>query len=74
MADKLDMGRLSLNESQHAPHQNGFSERAAYIPPHLRNSRPSMRAGPPSRDGAPAMNGDMNGHSFGGPPRYVLFP
>ena len=64
------MGRLSLNESQHAPHQNGFSERAAYIPPHLRNSRP-VRAGPPGMDGAPPMNGNMNGHSWEGPPRYV---
>lgn len=68
MADNLDMGRLSLNESQHAPHQNGFPERAAYIPPHLRNSRP-MRAGPPGMDGAPPMNGNMNGHNWDGPPK-----
>ena len=54
MAEQLDMGRLNLNESQHAPQQNGFGhqERSAYIPPHLRG-----RAG-----GAPPMNGPpMNG-------------
>jgi ATP-dependent RNA helicase DDX3X len=52
------MGRLNLNDSQHAP-QNGFNgERSAYIPPHLRG-RP--QAGPPPMGGPPPM---MNG---GGP-------
>ena len=57
MADQLDMGRLSLNDSQHAP-TNGF-ERAAYIPPHLRN-----RQGPPAMD---APRPVMNGGGFAGP-------
>ena len=70
MADRLDIGRLTLNESQHAPQQNGFPERAAYIPPHLRNSRPSMRNGPPGMDGTPPMNGDINGHNWGGSHGY----
>ncbi|KAK7510581.1 ATP-dependent RNA helicase ded1 [Phyllosticta citriasiana] len=56
MADQLNMGGLSINDSQHAPKGNGFPERSAYIPPHLRN-----RGGPPPMDGPPPM---MNG----GPP------
>lgn len=37
MADGLQMGNLSLNESQHAPQAPGGTPgRAAYIPPHLR--------------------------------------
>jgi ATP-dependent RNA helicase DDX3X len=35
MADGLQMGNLSLQDSQHAP-QGGPPGRAAYIPPHLR--------------------------------------
>jgi ATP-dependent RNA helicase DDX3X len=54
MAEQLDMGRLNLNDSQHAP--NGFNgERSAYIPPHLRGrpgGAPPPMAGPP-----PMMNG-----------------
>lgn len=62
MADQLDMGRLSLNESQHA--QGGF-ERAAYIPPHLRGRGP--QGPPPPMDGpAPMMNGGMNGSAWAG--------
>jgi ATP-dependent RNA helicase DDX3X len=58
MAEQLDMGRLNLNDSQHAP-QNGFNgERSAYIPPHLRG-RPG--GAPPPMGGPPPM---MNG---GGP-------
>lgn len=61
MADQLNMGNMSLNESQHAPQNGGFTERAAYIPPHLRNRpQPAMDAGP-----MPVMNGGppppMNG-------------
>jgi ATP-dependent RNA helicase DDX3X len=56
MAEQLDMGRLNLNDSQHAPQQNGFGhqERSAYIPPHLRG-----RGGgpPPMNNGPPPMNG-----------------
>jgi len=40
------MNGLSLKDSQHAPppgQHNGFQERSAYIPPHMRNSR----GGPP---------------------------
>lgn len=58
MADQINMGNLSLNESQHAPPGGAF-ERAAYIPPHLRG-RPG---GAPPMDGPPPM---MNGG--GGPP------
>ncbi|KAH8726218.1 P-loop containing nucleoside triphosphate hydrolase protein [Phaeosphaeriaceae sp. PMI808] len=59
MAEQLDMGRLNLNDSQHAP--NGFNgERSAYIPPHLRG-RPQP-AGPPMNNGPPPM---MNGGGGG---------
>jgi ATP-dependent RNA helicase DDX3X len=59
MAEQLDMGRLNLNDSQHAP-QNGFNgERSAYIPPHLRG-RP--QGGPPPMSGPPPM---MNGGAPG---------
>ncbi|KAF4542575.1 RNA helicase ATP-dependent DEAD-box conserved site [Lasiodiplodia theobromae] len=65
MADQLKMGNLSLNESQHAPQNGGFTERAAYIPPHLRNRPP-----PAAMDGGHvAMNGGpppMNGGGGGG--------
>lgn len=74
MADQLNMGNLSLKDSQHAPQNGGFTERAAYIPPHLRN-RPPPAAAPapapaPGLDGAPmGMNGappPMNGGGWGG--------
>jgi ATP-dependent RNA helicase DDX3X len=66
MAEQLDMGRLNLNDSQHAP-QNGFNgERSAYIPPHLRGrpqGGPPMNGGPP-----PMMNGGAGmGNSAWGP-------
>ncbi|KAF2499414.1 DEAD-domain-containing protein [Lophium mytilinum] len=72
MAEQLNMGGLSINESQHAP-SNGFPDRAAYIPPHLRgrSGTPSgpMDAPPPVMNGAPPpMNGNMNGGAWGGPP------
>ncbi|KAF3041440.1 DEAD-box ATP-dependent RNA helicase [Didymella keratinophila] len=77
MAEQLDMGRLNLNDSQHAPQQNGFGhqERSAYIPPHLRG-----RGGgpPPMNNGPPPMNGggpgpwgpgpQQGGRGYGGPP------
>jgi ATP-dependent RNA helicase DDX3X len=55
MAEQLDMGRLNINDSQHAPQQNGGfnQERSAYIPPHLRG-RPG---GAPPMDAPPMMNG-----------------
>jgi ATP-dependent RNA helicase DDX3X len=74
MAEQLNMGGLSINESQHAP-SNGFPDRAAYIPPHLRgrSGTPSgpMDAPPPVMNGAPPINGNMNGGAWGGPPGYV---
>lgn len=60
MADGLQMGNLSLNESQHAP-QGGPPGRAAYIPPHLRQRGPGAGG-----DSAPPP-----GPGFGGP-RYVF--
>ncbi|KKY19542.1 putative atp-dependent rna helicase ded1 [Diplodia seriata] len=77
MADQLKMGNLSLNESQHAPQNGGFTERAAYIPPHLRNRPPpAMDAGPPPmpmNGGPPPMNGAGGGWGgrggYGGAPR-----
>ncbi|KAK5164102.1 DEAD-box ATP-dependent RNA helicase [Saxophila tyrrhenica] len=61
MADNLNMNGLSLKDSQHAPNgapqQNGGFEKAAYIPPHMR-----QRGGPPPPGGAP------NGFDGGPPP------
>lgn len=65
------MGRLNLNDSQHAP-QNGFGggERSAYIPPHLRGrpqqAPPMDGPGPMMNGGAP--NGAPNGGAWGPPP------
>ncbi|KAH7402168.1 ATP-dependent RNA helicase DED1 [Phaeosphaeria sp. MPI-PUGE-AT-0046c] len=74
MAEQLDMGRLNLNDSQHAP-QNGFNgERSAYIPPHLRGrpqGGPPMNGGPPpmmnNGGGAGAMGNGAWGPAPGGP-------
>ncbi|KAF2749894.1 DEAD-domain-containing protein, partial [Sporormia fimetaria CBS 119925] len=83
--DQLDMSRMSLNDSQHAPQhgpQGGNFERAAYIPPHLRG-RPQQHQGPPQMDGAmmngPPMHGGPGGPGggawapppgrYGGPPQ-----
>lgn len=56
MADQLNLGGLSLAESQHANSMNG---RSTYIPPHMRgvNGGP-----PPGMDGPPQpmMHGNMN--------------
>ena len=66
MADGLQMGNLSLNESQHAPQGNAPGQgRAAYIPPHLRG-----RGGPAPGPG-PAADGPTPGGSFDGP-RYSI--
>ncbi|MCJ1306277.1 DEAD-box ATP-dependent RNA helicase, partial [Hypocenomyce scalaris] len=67
MADHLNMGGLSLGESQHA---NGIGGRSAYIPPHLRGVNGGPTGPPPGMDGAPPpiMNGGMNGSAWGGPP------
>ncbi|KAJ5704993.1 hypothetical protein N7455_005540 [Penicillium solitum] len=62
MADGLQMGNLSLNESQHAPQGNAPVGRAAYIPPHLRQRGPGPAPGPSATaDAAPS------GPGFGGP-------
>ncbi|KAH7069532.1 ATP-dependent RNA helicase DED1 [Paraphoma chrysanthemicola] len=72
MAEQLDMGRLNLNDSQHAP--NGFNgERSAYIPPHLRGrpgGAPPMNGGPPPmmNGGGPGVGGSAWGPAPGGPP------
>ncbi|KAK4561186.1 DEAD-box ATP-dependent RNA helicase [Recurvomyces mirabilis] len=83
MADQLNMNGLSLKDSQHAPQQNGFGERSAYIPPHMRGApRAGGPAGPPpggfedGPGGPPAAQG-MNGSAWApqgngyptGPPR-----
>lgn len=76
MANNLNMNGLSLNESAHAPSggsQNGFGERSAYIPPHLRNRGPAPPGGPGGFDGpppgpAPVANGNgMNGSAWAPP-------
>lgn len=80
--DQLDMGRLSLNESQHAgPTNNGFPGRTTYIPPHLRSRGggggghgPSVANGPPAANGpggnmmngASGMNNSQWGNNQGG--------
>ncbi|KAJ5973572.1 ATP dependent RNA helicase [Penicillium waksmanii] len=62
MADGLQMGNLSINDSQHAPQGNGPPGRAAYIPPHLRG-RPNMDgAAPPPGPGAGAPRGGPRGN------------
>ncbi|KAF2757042.1 DEAD-domain-containing protein [Pseudovirgaria hyperparasitica] len=63
---QLNMGGLSLNESQHAPGQNGgIHERSAYIPPHLRGRsngpRPNSINSGPAPGPPPMMNGGDNG-------------
>ncbi|KAJ4380119.1 DEAD-box ATP-dependent RNA helicase [Didymella sp. IMI 355093] len=82
MAEQLDMGRLNLNDSQHAPQQNGFGhqERSAYIPPHLRGrggGPPPMNGGPSPMNGGPGLGNSawgpapgpqQGGRGYGGPP------
>ena len=66
MADHLNMGGLSLGDSQHA---NGIGGRSAYIPPHMRG----IPQPPPSMDGPPqSANAGMNGSAWAAPPGYVL--
>lgn len=70
MADQVNMAGLSLKDSQHAPpadHQgpqsNGFGERSAYIPPHMRQRGGGPpQQGPNGFDGGPAPvpNGTNN--------------
>lgn len=73
MADSLNMNGLSLADSQHASQpgaqQNGFPERAAYIPPHMRQRPAAPSSGPPngyaSYDGGPApMSNGLNSSAW----------
>jgi ATP-dependent RNA helicase DDX3X len=58
MADQLNMNGLSLNESQHAPGQNGFGGHpSTYIPPHMRSRGGGMGGGPPRNNGYADQNG-----------------
>lgn len=57
MADQLDLGRLSLADSQHA---NGGMGRSTYIPPHMRGV-PAADPAPP-----PAVNGNMGNGAWNG--------
>lgn len=63
MADGLQMGNLSLQDSQHAP-QGGPPGRAAYIPPHLRGRNVGA-----SMDGGAPPPGPSAGFSA---PRYAI--
>lgn len=81
MADNLNMNGLSLKDSAHAPQggppaqQNGFSERSAYVPPHMRQRGgpppgPAAAAGPgPNGFDGPAPQNGMNGSAWA--PKYV---
>ncbi|KAL3468363.1 P-loop containing nucleoside triphosphate hydrolase protein [Aspergillus heterothallicus] len=67
MADGLNMGGLTLNESQHAPAPGGNPSgggRAAYIPPHLRQRQGANAESAPPPAAAP---GSFNGPRGGGP-------
>jgi len=72
MAEQLNMNGLSLKDSQHAPMQghqhNGFGERSAYIPPHMRQrpGGPAPTGGPGFDEGAlpPPMSNGMNGSAW----------
>lgn len=67
MADSLNLGQLSLADSQHA---TGMGGRSAYIPPHMRGSNSGH---PPSMDGPPPMmNGDINHSVWSTGPRLGL--
>lgn len=67
MADGLNMGSLTLNDSQHAPAPGGPNPpgggRAAYIPPHLRQRQVPANAA--TADAAPPPG--PAGGSWGGP-------
>ena len=52
MADQLNMGGLSLQDSQHAGGGPRVGGGSAYIPPHLRNQAPPPMPGP-AMDGPP---------------------
>lgn len=67
MADQLNLGGLTLADSQHATGVNG---RSTYIPPHMRGAN----GGPPPMEGPPPVfNGDVNNSVWNGPTRLVFF-
>ncbi|KAJ5569837.1 DEAD-box ATP-dependent RNA helicase [Penicillium hispanicum] len=62
MADGLQMGNLSLNDSQHAPQApNGPPGRAAYIPPHLRQRNVGANMDGAAPPPGPGYGGPRNG-------------
>ncbi len=72
MAESLNMNGLSLKDSQHAPpngapQPNGFNERAAYVPPHMRHRPPPPSAAPNGYDGGPAPMSNGLDHSAWAP-------
>ncbi|KAJ5568363.1 hypothetical protein N7450_010849 [Penicillium hetheringtonii] len=62
MADGLQMGNLSINDSQHAPQGNGPPGRAAYIPPHLRGRANMDGSAPPPGPGYGGPRGGPRGN------------
>ncbi len=68
MADQINMNGLSLHDSQHAPQGNGFGERSAYIPPHLRQRGGGPPAGMENGGPPPApMSNGLNGSAWAQP-------
>lgn len=74
MAESLNMNGLSLKDSQHAapngaPQQNGF-EKAAYIPPHMRQRGGPAPSAPNGFDGGPPppMANGLNSSAWAPPP------
>lgn len=62
MADQLNIGGLSLADSQHA---SGMTGRSTYIPPHMRGGNsgaPPIDAPPPSMMHGDVPNGVWHGH------------
>jgi ATP-dependent RNA helicase DDX3X len=76
MADQLNMNGLTLKDSQHAAppngQQNGFAERSAYIPPHLRQ----RGGGPPAAAaaGGPPPVAQNGNFPPPGAQKYALVP
>ncbi|KAL9015148.1 MAG: hypothetical protein Q9173_000228 [Seirophora scorigena] len=66
MADQINIGGLSLADSQHA-HGGMGGGRSTYIPPHMRGVPPSAVDGPPP----PMMNGAMGDGAWNGPSHDV---
>ncbi|EAW10233.1 DEAD/DEAH box helicase [Aspergillus clavatus NRRL 1] len=69
MADGLNMGNLSLNDSQHAPAGPGNTGRAAYIPPHLRGRAGGANVDAAAAAAPPPGPAAWNGPRQGAPPR-----